>query len=351
MRACNTSRNVFDGLPWFVWILLGPLLAVVGLGALAAGFVMLLAVVGVGGDVVLGPLERSERWRGWLRRRSMRADRKDLRRGAWSFARVAHEGAPSIARVLAPVVSIRQPEAIACEGDRFAIAETSSREIVWLVYEGDERSVVVGERRWASLGAWLAEVHARASEHWLGPSPTTTNEGAYRAHPTAQGTTLHELIGMTLPDACSGVDAWLALFDQWNASCPYRFLDADERGDTYEEIYARWVEAVGEDPSRGEDELSASFPEHARAGSWRVIAVPFERDGDEGDPSDDLWLLLDEAALRFVELRFTEDGPSCVADFPDPEAFAYARLVRPIGEALLGALEVRWLGALEPTEG
>lgn len=347
---CEASHEVFDGLPWFVWILLGPLLAIVGLGAVAAGLVVLLAVLGVGGDLVLGPLERSARWRGWVRRRAMRADRAALRRGAWDFARVVHEGSPSIARVLAPVVSMRAPEAIACERDRFAIADAPDGEIVWLVYEADERVVEVGERRWASLGAWCAEVYARATEHWLGPSPATTKQTGYRMPAADEGAALAELIGLRLPDARTSIDAFLAIFAQRNPPLPYRILDADELGRTYGEVFANWVEVLAHDPPLGEDELSASFPEHALAGSWRVIAEPFERDHDEGDPSEDRWLLFDEEAPRFVELRFAEEGPSCVADFPDPDAFAYARLVRPIGEALLSRLEVRWRTALAPLE-
>ncbi len=341
---------MFDGLPWYVWILLGPLLAVVGLGAAAASLVVLFAVLGVGGDLALGPLERSERWRRWMRRSALRADRKDLRGGVWAFARLVHEGSPSIARVLAPVVSMRHAEAIACEGERFAIADAPNGEIVWLVYEADERAVVVGERRWASLGAWLAEVYASATAHWLGPSPTTTSQGGYRERAAAEVTALAELLGMTMPDTRTGTDGLLALFDQWNASRPYRLLEPEEHGGTYAEVYTQWVEARGDDPPREQDESAASFPEHARAGSWRVIAVPFERDHDEGDPSEDLWLLLDEEALRLVELCFTEDGPSCAADFADLDAFTYARLVRPIGEALFSGLEVRWRVALDRFE-
>ncbi|MBX3246500.1 MAG: hypothetical protein KF901_04890 [Myxococcales bacterium] len=336
---------MFHGLPWYVWILLAPLLAVVGLGAVAACFVVLLAVLGVGGDLVLGPLERSERWRAWGRRRAMRADREALRRGAWPFARLAHEDSPSIASVLSPVVSLRRPEAVAVEREHFGIADTADGEIVWLVYEADERTVVVGEQRWASLGAWVAEVHAQATDHWLG----TTKERGYRERATVEGATLAELLGITLPDARTDIDAFLAVFDQ-RAPLPYRVLDADELGRTYGEVFADWVEALAHDPPLGEDELCASFPEHALARSWRVIAEPFERDHDEGDPSEDLWLLLDEEAFRLVELRFAEDGPSCLARFSDLDAFAYARLVRPIGEALFGRLELRWRTALQPLE-
>jgi hypothetical protein len=254
---------MFDGLPWYVWILLGPLLAVVGLGAAAASLVVLFAVLGVGGDLALGPLERSERWRRWMRRSALRADRKDLRGGVWAFARLVHEGSPSIARVLAPVVSMRHAEAIACEGERFAIADAPNGEIVWLVYEADERAVVVGERRWASR-AWLAEVYASATAHWLGPSPTTTSQGGYRERAAAEVTALAELLGMTMPDTRTGTDAGcVALFDQWNASRPYRLLEPEEHGGTYAEVTRSGSRLVGT-IRRAKTESAASFPEHAR---------------------------------------------------------------------------------------
>lgn len=353
--TCEVSRVVFDGLPWFVWIVLGPLMLVVGLGAVAAAIVVLLGFVGVGSDVIHGWLSSSPRYRAWVRKRAHRADRAALARGEWPLAKIAHDGKPSIARVWAPVVAWRRPEAIGSEHGRYAIADEPSGESVWLVCVDEGYRVECGPRRWSSLEAWLSEVHARAVEHWLG-SGTSDSAEASRHRADAGTDALARLLGVSPPSPSVGWRSALEQLDTCGAELPYRLLSSDEARVSYEEVLASYLDACDFDPPLSEADIVSHFPEHPRARSWRLIGEPFVVDHAEGhepegqDGEGEAHLFVDEENLRFVELRFAETGAWRVGDFPDLESFAHERFLRPAAEAALMRVEMRWrsaLGALE----
>lgn len=352
---CEGPRAVFDGLPWFVWIVLGPLVLVVALGAVAAAIVVLLAFVGIGSDVTLDWLSRSPRYRAWVRKRALRADRAALARGEWSLAKIAHDGEPSLAQAWAPVVAWRRPEAIGSEHGRFAIADEPSGETVWLVGVEDGYRVECGSRRWSSLEAWLSEVHLSAVEHWLG-SGTSSSTEASRHRADAGTDALARLLGVSPPSPSDGWRSALDELDARGAELPYRLLSSDEARVSYEEVLASYLDACDFDPPLSEADIVSCFPDHPRARSWRLIGEPFVVDHAQGhepegrDGESEAHLFVDEETLRFVELRFAETEAWCVGDFPDLESFVHERLLRPAAEAALARVELRWrsvLGALE----
>ncbi len=290
-----------------VWILLAPLILVVGVGALAASAVLVVAL----GAVFGGPFEVGAGKLRYLRR--LWRERGELASGRWAVIEAA--AARGLVARYREVVTLGPVRA---QGKgRFWVATEGGAPVV-LCHRGLRRVVDVGGRE-RDVRGWLRHLHEQLVARFVAP---------LLAHPVADMEALATVLAHTnklLPTPVAldlTAESPREVLAAARGHTPYAVVPVPEKA-VLRERFAAYCAFHG--VKEALEDMEHLFPEASEADTWLAASRLAARDRDVDEEPLQLYL----AGERYVHVRFSLSEPWVVGSYPHAAAYLFEVVVKP----------------------